>query len=129
MRLTEDDHVYAQADDAPVQPNSPTHEFTRILGQGRALPRMRFHDLRHSHAMQMLANEVHPKIAQERLKHSCIPSSTLDLYSNVLLGMQEDASAKVDAALRWAIDRAAGCNGSKAVAKAVSGLLCYTKKT
>ncbi|MCJ2092251.1 site-specific integrase [Methylobacterium sp. J-072] len=107
VRLTDDDYVFAQADGRPVQPNSLTHEFTRILALSKTLPRVRFHDLRHSHATQMLASGVHPKIAQERLGHSSI-AITLDLYSHVLPGMQEDAAAKVDAALRAAIDRVAG---------------------
>lgn len=106
IRMTDDHHVFAQADGQPVQPNSLTHEFVRILAQAQALPRIRFHDLRHSHATQMLANGIHPKIAQERLGHSSI-AITLDLYSHVLPGMQEDAAAKVDAALRAAIDRTA----------------------
>lgn len=106
IRLTDDHHVFAQADGQPVQPNSLTHEFVRILAQAETLPRIRFHDLRHSHATQMLANGIHPKIAQERLGHSSI-AITLDLYSHVLPGMQEDAAAKVDAALRAAIDRTA----------------------
>ena len=48
---------------------------------------MRFHDLRHSHATQLLADGVHPKIAQERLGHSTI-TTTMDLYSHVTDTMQ-----------------------------------------
>lgn len=107
VRLSDDTHVFAQADGSPVQPNSLTHEFVRILALSTALPRIRFHDLRHSHATHLLASGVHPKIAQERLGHSSV-GITLDLYSHVLPGMQEDAAAKVDAALRAAIDKAAG---------------------
>ncbi|GJE41859.1 tyrosine-type recombinase/integrase [Methylobacterium soli] len=106
VRLTDDAYVFAQADGSPVQPNSLTHEFTRILALSTALPRVRFHDLRHSHATQLLASGIHPKIAQERLGHSSV-GITLDLYSHVLPGMQEDAAAKVDAALRAAIDKVA----------------------
>jgi integrase len=50
-----------------------------------------------------LTSGVHPKVAQERLGHSSV-GITLDLYSHVLPGMQEDAAAKVDAAIRAAID-------------------------
>ncbi len=39
---------------------------------------------------------MHPKVVQERLGHSSI-SITLDLYSHVVPGMQEDAAAKVGA--------------------------------
>ena len=68
------------------------------------LARIRFHDLRHSHATHLLAAGVHPKIAQERLGHSSV-SITLDTYSHVLPGMQEDAVAKVDAALQAALNK------------------------
>jgi integrase len=60
-------------------------------------PRLRFHDLRHTHATQLLLAGVHPRIAQERLGHSTV-ALTLDLYSHVTTSMQEDAAAKIDAA-------------------------------
>ncbi|WP_287370811.1 tyrosine-type recombinase/integrase, partial [Mesorhizobium sp.] len=73
----------------------------RVLGK-TALPRIRFHDLRHTHATQMLSAGVHPKVASERLGHSTI-GITLDLYSHVMPGMQADAAEQVDAALQVAI--------------------------
>jgi integrase len=91
----------ARADGEPLQPRSLTHEFARLVGRIKDLPRVRFHDLRHSHATQLLLAGVHPKIAQERLGHSTI-SVTLDLYSHVTATMQEDAAAKIDAAFRRA---------------------------
>lgn len=115
VRQTEDTPVLAQVDGSQLQPNSLTHEFVRILAKSDALPRVRFHDLRHSHATHLLASGVHPKIAQERLGHSNV-AITLDLYSHVLPGMQEDAAAKVDALIRPALDTAANAIGSKAVA-------------
>ena len=57
--------------------------------------------MRHTHATQLLKEGIHPKIASERLGHSKV-GVTLDLYSHVLPGMQEDAVAKVDAAFRKA---------------------------
>ncbi|MGC2077472.1 MAG: site-specific integrase, partial [Xanthobacteraceae bacterium] len=42
-----------------------------------------------------------PKVASERLGHSKV-GITLDLYSHVLPNMQEDAVARVDAALQAA---------------------------
>ena len=89
------------------------HEFIALLGGAVAWPlaaqqpklpvtRIRFHDLRHAHATHMLASGVHPKIASERLGHSKI-AITLDLYSHVIPGMQEDAVARVDAALQAAL--------------------------
>ncbi|CAO4172973.1 Site-specific integrase [Methylorubrum populi] len=104
IQLNDSHFIYSQVCGEPIQPNSLTHEFRRILSLSTELPRIRFHDLRHSHATQMLLQGVHPKVAQERLGHSSI-AITLDLYSHVLPGMQEDAAAKVDAALRAAIER------------------------
>jgi integrase len=103
VRLTDQTHVVAQVDGQPLQPNSLTHEFVRLLARASDLPRIRFHDLRHTHATHLLSNGVHPKVAQERLGHSSV-WITLDLYSHVLPGMQEDAAARVDAAIRAAID-------------------------
>ena len=67
----------------------------------QSLVRARFHDLRHTHATQMLLENVHPKIVSERLGHSNI-AITLDLYSHVLPGMQKAAVSKIDALLRRA---------------------------
>ncbi len=103
VRLADQTHVIVQVDGRPLQPNSLTHEFVRLLAKAKGLPRIRFHDLRHTHATHLLANGVHPKVAQERLGHASV-GVTLDLYSHVLPGMQEDAAAKVDAAIRAAID-------------------------
>lgn len=92
--------VVAQIDGSPLKPVSLTHEWTRLLAK-TSLPRIRFHDLRHSHATQLLAAGVHPKIASERLGHSTI-GITLDLYSHVMPGMQANAAEQVDAAIQSA---------------------------
>ena len=84
-----------------MQPRSLTHEFTRLINRTKDIPRVRFHDLRHSHATQLLLAGVDPKVAQERLGHSTI-GVTLDLYSHVTATMQEDAAARIDAAFRSA---------------------------
>lgn len=101
VRPDADSFVVAQVDGSPLQPQSLTHEWVRLIGR-TDLPRIRFHDLRHSHASQMLASGVHPKIASERLGHSSV-GITLDLYSHTLPGMQADAAEQVDAALQAAI--------------------------
>ena len=59
------------------------------------LPRIRFHDLRHTAATLLLATKVHPKVVQERLGHAKI-ATTLDTYSHVLPSMQEDATDHLD---------------------------------
>jgi integrase len=56
------------------------------------LPRIRLHDLRHSHATALLTAGVHPKVVQERLGHATI-SITLDTYSHVIPALGRDAAA------------------------------------
>lgn len=55
------------------------------------LPQIRFHDLRHTHATELLKAGVHPKIVSERLGHSGI-RITLDTYCHVLPTLQKDAA-------------------------------------
>jgi integrase len=100
IRPDGDGFVVAQVDGSPLQPRSITHEWVRILAK-TSLPTIRFHDLRHSHATQLLAAGIHPKIASERLGHSTV-GITLDLYSHVMPGIQADAAEQVDAAIKAA---------------------------
>jgi integrase len=98
VRLSDDTFVCTQADASPLQPTFITHQWVKLIGDTK-LKRLRFHDLRHAHATHLLASGIHPKVASERLGHSKV-GITLDLYSHVLPGMQEDAAARVDDALR-----------------------------
>lgn len=61
----------------------------------------RLHDLRHTHATQLLAEGVHPKIASERLGHATV-GITLDTYSHAVQGLDEAAADLVGAALERA---------------------------
>jgi integrase len=103
VRLNDEHHVVAREDGQPLQPRSLTHAFEKFIRRN-GLPHIRLHDLRHTHATHMLASGIHPKIAQERLGHSSV-SVTIDLYSHVLPGMQQEAADRVDAAMRDAISR------------------------
>jgi integrase len=91
--------VCARTDGEPLQPQSLTHQFTRLMSRIPNLPGVRFHDLRHSHATQLLLAGVHPKVAQERLGHASI-TTTIDLYSHVTDTMQSDAAVRLDQAWR-----------------------------
>jgi integrase len=101
IRQSGDTLVCCRADGLPLQPRSLTHQFTYLIGRVNELPRVRFHDLRHSHATQLLLAGVHPKVAQERLGHTTI-TTTMDLYSHVTETMQTDAAARLDAVFQSA---------------------------
>jgi len=57
-----------------------------------------FHSLRHTCATLLLSKNVNPKIVQEMLGHATI-SQTMDTYSHVLPGMQDEAAAALESAL------------------------------
>jgi integrase len=101
--LSDDDLVLGHADGSIVSPIYISQLWARSIKKTR-LARLRFHDLRHAHATHLLANGVHPKVASERLGHSKV-GITLDLYSHVIPGMQEDAAAMIDSALSAARDK------------------------
>jgi len=72
--------VFCDTQGGPVRKsNLVRRSFLPLLKQAR-LPRVRFHDLRHTAATLLLLQGVHPKVVQERLGHSQI-SITLDTYS------------------------------------------------
>ncbi len=65
------------------------------MARPHGLPRIRFHDLRHTAATLLLGQGVHPKIASEMLGHSTI-AVTLDLYSHVTPTTQRQAVEALD---------------------------------
>jgi integrase len=100
VRQTGESLVCGREDGKPKIPNSLTHKFMYFAAKA-GLPKVRFHDLRHSHATQLLASGVHPKIVQERLGHSTI-TVTMDLYSHVSETIQSDATTRLDQAYgKW----------------------------
>ena len=59
------------------------------------LPKIRFHDLRHTCATLLLSQNVNPKVVSEMLGHATI-AITLDTYSHVLPTMQESAAEAME---------------------------------
>jgi integrase len=70
----------------------------RPLLERAGLPRMRFHDLRHTAATLLLGRGINPKVVSEMLGHSHV-SVTLGIYSHVLPHMQQQAAEAMDLAL------------------------------
>lgn len=93
----EHDLVFCREDGSPIWPRSLTRSFARLVDEA-VLPKIRLHDLRHTHATLALQAGVHPKVVQERLGHATI-SITLDVYSHAIPAMQEEAADRVAALL------------------------------
>jgi len=75
-------------------PEVVLNQFHALLAKA-GLPKMRFHDLRHTMATVLLESDVHPKKVQERLGHTTI-AITMDTYSHVLPSMHQDVARKLD---------------------------------
>jgi len=92
---TDTGRVFTREDGTDLYPSRISAEFDRLVKRSR-LPRIRLHDLRHTPATLALAANVHPKVVQGRLGHASV-KTTLDLYSHVAPGMQQDTAATVAA--------------------------------
>lgn len=84
------DLVFARPDGAPTNPDLFSQSFDRFVARS-ALPRIRLHDLRHTHASILLKAGVPVKVVSERLGHAS-PAFTITVYQHVLPGMQADAA-------------------------------------
>jgi integrase len=78
----------------PLSARNVFRSFQLLLAKG-SLPRIRFHDLRHTAATLLLAGRVNPKVVSEMLGHSTV-AITLDIYSHVLPDMRQDAAATLE---------------------------------
>jgi integrase len=82
--------MFSAADGQPLHPHVLSQTFNRVVAAA-ALPRIRLHDLRHTHATLLLKAGVPLKVVSERLGHSS-PAFTMTVYQYVLPGMQRDAA-------------------------------------
>ena len=87
--------VFTREDGRHIDPYWPTHALHRLAREA-GLPRIRFHDLRHSYATAALAAGISPKVVSDRLGHATI-SLTLDTYSHVLPAHDQEAADRVAA--------------------------------
>lgn len=87
--------VFCDRNGGPLRQNNVTRRSFQPLLLEAKLPKIRFHDLRHTAATLLLTQGVHPKVVQERLGHSRV-GVTLDFYSHILPSMQRDAAIQLE---------------------------------
>lgn len=87
------DRVFYRSDGEVFHPEMVTIQFQAALRRA-GLPRIRLHDLRHTHATLAIRAGVSPKVISERLGHHT-PEFTMHQYAHVLPGMQADAAARI----------------------------------
>jgi integrase len=95
----DNDLIFANEVGRPIEAtNLIRRSFHRLLERA-AVPRIRFHDLRHTAATLLLAQGMHPKVVADMLGHSQI-AVTLNLYSHTTPAMHRQAALAMDALLR-----------------------------
>ena len=85
--------VFCKEDGTPIHPHTFSQAFERLVS-GSDLPRIRLHDLRHTHATIAIKAGVPVKVISERLGHET-PAFTLKQYAHVIPGMQAEAAAEI----------------------------------
>ena len=93
------DLVFANEAGRPVEVSNLTYRYFRPLLLKAGLPKIRFHDLRHTAATLMLGAHVDVKVVSEILGHSQA-AFTMDRYQHVTWAMQQEAAQAVSALLR-----------------------------
>jgi integrase len=82
-------------------PDRVSEAFDRRV-QKSGQPRIRFHDLRHTHASHLLKAGVNIKIVSRRLGHASV-SFTLDKYSHLMPDDDQQAARAVAALVDTAV--------------------------
>ena len=86
--------VFLSTTGTPIEPMNLTHHFNEVLKQAE-LPKLRFHDLRHSCATFLIVQKEHPKVISAILGPAQI-STTMDIYGHVLDETLRGATAKME---------------------------------
>ena len=80
-----------------MSPDSVLHMLQRVLKRA-GLPRIRFHDLRHTFATNALAHGMDIKTLSTILGHVSA-ATTLNTYSHITEEMRRQAAARIDAGI------------------------------
>ena len=89
--------MYCDEVGAPLNPQNVSQRFEKLVARSD-LPTLRLHDLRHTAASVALAEGVPLKVVSEMLGHSSV-AITADVYQHVDGKMQDDAAARIGAAI------------------------------
>jgi integrase len=95
---TERDLIFPTRVGTPMSGTNLLKRSLRPLLSKAGLPPVTFHELRHTFATFHLASRERPKVIQEILGDSSI-KTTMDTYSHVIPGMQEDAARRLSGLL------------------------------
>lgn len=87
---TNDEYVFPSPNGGPISPDSVNNMLHRVLDRA-GIPRVRFHDMRHTFATLALQNGVDIKTVSGMLGHFSA-GFTLDTYAHVTTAAQKEAA-------------------------------------
>ena len=87
---TNDEYVFPSPNGGPISPDSVNNMLKRVLERA-GIPKVRFHDLRHTFATIALQNGVDIKTVSGMLGHFSA-GFTLDTYAHVTTSAQKEAA-------------------------------------
>ena len=96
VEVTPEDLVFSNAIGEPIHPDTVTHEWLKLMKR-LGIKNFRLQDLRHTHASILLPLTT-SKAVSEKLGHASV-QITLDTYSHMLPGMEEESLTAFDAVL------------------------------
>lgn len=101
-RWQETDYVFTTSIGTPIDASNLTTKFHAMLDKAE-LPRLRWHELRHSAASLMLAQGASMQEVQAMMGHSQI-SVTMDYYAHLMPGALKGVADRMDAAFATGTD-------------------------
>ena len=93
-RWKDNDLIFPSTFGTPINPSNMRLDFNQVLVKA-GLPKIRFHDLRHTAASLMLNHGVPAIVVSKILGHSK-PSITLDIYGHLYVEMKDEAAKLMD---------------------------------
>ena len=110
----DDDLVFANEAGGPLNYSNMVKRFYRKALHDAGIPKIRFHDLRHTFASLLLAQGENVKYIQVQLGHSN-PSVTLNVYSHLMKSENPEAACRLEKTI-FSVD------GSNLVADMIKGV-------
>ena len=92
--LDDKDYLFRQPDGLPMNPNTFTHRFKRILRENGLPDNLTVHSLRHSNASLLISQNVDVRTMASLLGHAQA-STTLDIYSHAFDKNKREAGEKI----------------------------------
>ena len=92
------DLIFATEIGTPIDAGNFVARIHYPLPAAAGLPRVRFHDLRHTAATLLLEAGAHPRVVAERLGHAT-PSLVMNIYGHATDRMQKNTTAPLELVL------------------------------